>query len=45
MRVIQYGLSGIIICFAIGGYLNFLAERDTQMMNYYDLTIELRVRE
>jgi len=31
--------------FAIVGYLNFLAERDTKMMNYYDSTIESRVRE
>ena len=45
MRVIQYSLSGIIICFAIGIYLDFLAQRDTKMMNYYDSTIESRVRE
>jgi len=45
MKVIQYGLSGIIVCLAVGGYLNFLAERDTKMMNYYDSTIESRVRE
>jgi len=40
MKVIQYGLSGIIVCLAVGFYLNFLAERDTKMMNYYDSTIQ-----
>ena len=25
---------------ALVGYLNFLAERDTKMMNYYDSTIQ-----
>jgi hypothetical protein len=39
-RITQYGLSGIIVVFAIGSYLNFLAERDTKMMNYYDSTIQ-----
>lgn len=40
MKLLQYGLSGIIVCLAVGGYLNFLAERDTKMMNYYDSTIQ-----
>ena len=26
--------------FALVGYLNFLAERDTKMMNYYESTIQ-----
>ena len=29
---------------AIVGYLNFLAERDTKMMNYYDSTIQRTIR-
>jgi hypothetical protein len=41
-KITQFGLSGIIVVFAIGSYLNFLAERDTKMMNYYDSTIEKR---
>ena len=42
-KITQYGLSGICVMIAIVGYLNFLAERDTKMMNYYDSTIE-RIR-
>ena len=33
-KITQYGLSGILICMAIGGYLNWLAERDTKLINY-----------
>ena len=40
MRITQYLLSGICVMFAIVGYLNFLADRDTKMMNYYDSTIQ-----
>jgi hypothetical protein len=39
-KIAQYGLSGICVMFALAGYLNFLAERDTKMMNYYDSTIQ-----
>ena len=39
-KITQYGLSGICVMIAIVGYLNFLAERDTKMMNYYDSTIQ-----
>ena len=39
-KITQYGLSGIIVVFAIGSYLNFLVERDTKMMNYFDSTIQ-----
>jgi len=42
MRSIQYGLTGIIVCFVIGSYLNFLTQRDTKMFNYYDSTIQQR---
>jgi hypothetical protein len=45
MKVIQYVLSGICITFALTCYLLFLAQRDSKMMNYYDSTIESRVRE
>jgi len=43
-KIAQFGLSGICVMFAFVGFLNFLAERDTKMMNYYDSTIEHRVR-
>ena len=39
-KITQYGLSGICVMIALVGYLNFLAERDTKMMNYYDSTIQ-----
>jgi hypothetical protein len=45
MKVIQYVLSGICITFVLSVYLLFLSHRDSQMMNYYDSTIESRVRE
>ena len=34
-KITQYGLTGIFICLALGSYLNFLAQRDTKMLNYY----------
>ena len=40
MRVTQFLLSGIIAFVTITCYLLFLAQRDTQMMNYYESTIE-----
>jgi hypothetical protein len=40
MRITQYLLSGIFAFVAITCYLLFLAQRDTQMMNYYDSTIQ-----
>jgi len=40
MRVTQYLLGGIIGFVAITCYLLFLAHRDTQMMNYFDSTIQ-----
>ena len=40
MRFTQYLLSGICITFVIMSYLMFLAHRDSQMMNYYDSTIQ-----
>ena len=39
-KITQYGLTGICVMIALVGYLNFLSERDTKMMNYYDSTIE-----
>ena len=42
-RVTQYGLSGICVMFALVGFLNFLAERATKMMNYYDSTIQKQI--
>jgi hypothetical protein len=33
-KITQYGLSGLLICLAIGGYLGWLADRDTKLMNY-----------
>ena len=39
-NVIQYGLALIITIFAMSSYLMFLAHRDSEMMNYYDSTIE-----
>ena len=44
MRVTQYLLSGICAVAVITCYLLFLAHRDTQMMNYYDSTIQRTVR-
>ena len=44
MRITQYLLSGIFAIVAITCYLLFLAQRDTKMMNYYESTIEQRVR-
>ena len=40
MRVMQYLLSGIFAIVIITCYLLLLSHRDTQMMNYYDSTIE-----
>ena len=37
-KVTRYGLAGILTCLALGSYLNFLAERDSKMLNYYDST-------
>jgi hypothetical protein len=39
-KITQYGLSGICVMFALVGFLNFLAERDTKMLNYYETTIQ-----
>jgi hypothetical protein len=44
MKITQYLLGGIFAIVAITCYLLFLAQRDTQMMNYYESTIEQRVR-
>ena len=43
-KMTQYALSGIIICLAFAGYLNFLSERDAKMMDYYDSTIQGKIR-
>ena len=32
-KIVQYGLTGIFICLALGSYLNFLADRDAQMFS------------
>ncbi len=40
MRGTQFLLSGIIAFVTITCYLLFLAQRDSQMMNYYYSTIE-----
>ena len=42
MKFTQYFLSSIFIVVALTGYLLFLSQRDTKMMNYYDSTIERR---
>ena len=33
--ITKYGISGILVCLALGSYLSFLANRDTKMLNYY----------
>ena len=45
VNAIQYMIAFIITMFAMTSYLMFLSHRDSQMMNYYDSTIESRVRE
>jgi len=45
MKFTQYLLTFILTFGVIAGYLMFLAQRDSKMMNYYDSTIESRVRE
>ena len=42
-KVTQYGLTGILICLALGSYLTFLADRDAKMMDYYDKTTQENV--
>jgi hypothetical protein len=37
---IQYSLAFVVTIFAMSSYLMFLAHRDTQMMNYYNSTIQ-----
>jgi len=32
-KVARYGLTGILICLALGSYLNFLADRDAKMFS------------
>jgi hypothetical protein len=44
MRITQYLLGGIFTIVTLTCYLLFLAERDSKMMNYYDSTIQQRVR-
>ncbi len=39
-NLVQYSLAFVITIFAMSSYLMFLAHRDTQMMNYYDSTIQ-----
>jgi hypothetical protein len=45
LNILQYSLAFGITIFVMSSYLMFLAHRDSQMMNYYDSTIESRVRE
>ena len=45
MKVTQYLLTFILTFGVIAGYLMFLSHRDSKMMNYYDSTIESRIRE
>ena len=45
VNAIQYMIAFIITMFAMTSYLMFLAHHDSQMMNYYDPTIQSRVRE
>jgi hypothetical protein len=40
MKLTQYFLSGVCITFVLMSYLMFLAHRDSQMMDYYDSTIQ-----
>ena len=40
MKLSQYFLSGVCIIFVLMSYLMFLAHRDSQMMDYYDSTIQ-----
>jgi len=42
-KVTRYGLTGILICLALGSYLKFLADRDAKMMDYYDKTTQENV--
>ena len=44
MKATQYLLTFILTFGVIAGYLMFLAQRDSKMMNYYDSTIQQRVR-
>jgi len=40
LNLLQYSLAFIVTIFAVSSYLMFLAHRDTQMMNYYESTIQ-----
>lgn len=36
VRYVYYILIGVVVVGALGGYLNFLADRDSKMWNYYE---------
>jgi len=38
MRYIYYILIGVVVVGALGGYLNFLADRDSKMIDHYEQT-------
>jgi len=42
VNAIQYMLAFVITILAMSSYLMFLAHRDSQMMNYYESTIQRR---
>ena len=38
MRYIYYILIGAMVVGALGGYINFLADRDSKMIDHYEQT-------
>ena len=38
MRFIYYTLIGVVVVGSLGGYLNFLADRDSKMIDHYEQT-------
>ena len=38
IRFVYYTLIGVVVVGALGGYLNFLADRDSKMIDHYEQT-------
>ncbi len=38
VRYIYYILIGVVVVGALGGYLNFLSDRDSKMIDHYEQT-------
>ena len=38
IRFVYYTLIGAVVVGALGGYLNFLADRDSKMIDHYEQT-------